>query len=258
MSSANFVQLIFIRFSLNTLINKNNFPAAMNLASLFSGGKDSTFALYWALKNKHRVSCLITLIPERNDSYMFQVPNVELTTYHAEAFGIPLLQRKTSGVKEKELEDLKAAIKEAKEKYKIEGVVAGALASDYQKDRVEKICKELSLKCFAPYWHYDVEKYLKEIIEAGFKVIITSISAEGLTEELLGQELNAEMIEKLKKISSKTKFHLGFEGGEAETIVLDGPIFKKRLEILEAEKVMESRNSGWLKIKKMQLANKRN
>ncbi|MFH1182591.1 MAG: diphthine--ammonia ligase [Candidatus Woesearchaeota archaeon] len=228
----------------------------MNLASLFSGGKDSTFALYWALKNGHKVSCLITLIPERSDSYMFQVPNVELTTYHSEALGIPLLQGKTSGIKEEELEDLKKIIALAKEKYKIEGVVAGALASDYQKSRVEKICKDLQLKCFSPYWHYDVEKYLGEIIAAGFKVIITSISAEGLTEELLGKELSPELLEKLKAISGKTKFHLGFEGGEAETMVLDGPIFRKRIEIVEAEKVMESRNSGWLKIRKLELVPK--
>jgi len=228
----------------------------MNLAALYSGGKDSTFALYWALKAGHKVSCLITLIPERDDSYMFQAPNVELTVYHSEAFGIPLLQGKTSGIKEKELDDLKKIIAVAKEEYKIEGVVAGALASDYQKDRVVNICKELGLECFAPYWHYDVEKYLKEIVAAGFKVVITSVSAEGLTADLLGKELNLEMIERLKKISSKTKFHLGFEGGEAETIVLDGPIFKKRLEIVEAEKVMEGRNSGYLKIKKVRLVAK--
>jgi diphthine-ammonia ligase len=228
----------------------------MNLAALYSGGKDSTFALYWALKQGHKVSCLITLIPERNDSYMFQVPNVALTTYHSEALGIPLLQRKSSGIKEAELDDLKKAIVEAKEKYGFEGVVAGALASDYQKSRVEAICKELQLECFAPYWHYDVEKYLKDIIAAGFKVIITSVSAEGLTKELLGKELNLEMVETLKAISAKTKFHLGFEGGEAETMVLDGPIFKKRIEILESEIVMESRNSGFLRIKKLVLSAK--
>lgn len=234
----------------------SNSTITMNLASLFSGGKDSTFALYWALNNGHKVSCLITLIPERNDSYMFQVPNVEFTTYHAEALGIPLLQGKTSGIKEKELDDLKKIIAEAKEKYGIEGVVAGALASDYQKDRVEKICAELNLKCFAPYWHYDTEKYMKEIIAAGFKVIITSVSAEGLTEDLLGKELDVELLENLKAINAKTKFHLGFEGGEAETMVLDGPIFKQKIEILESENVMETRNSGFLKIMKLRLENK--
>lgn len=228
----------------------------MKVAALYSGGKDSTFALYWALRAGHDAKCLITLIPERNDSYMFQVPNVELTTYHSEALGIPLLQAKTSGVKEKELEDLKKVISAAKEKYGIDGVVAGALASEYQKSRVEKICRNLCLECFAPYWHYDVEKYLKEIIAAGFKAVITSVSAEGLGVELLGRELDLEMVERLKAISSRTMFHLGFEGGEAETMVLDGPIFMKRIEIVEAEKVMESRNSGFLRIRKLRLVEK--
>jgi diphthine-ammonia ligase len=229
----------------------------MNLAALYSGGKDSTFALYWALQKNHTVSCLITLISERDDSYMFQVPNVEFTTFHSEALGIPLIQGKTSGIKEKELDDLKEIISLARARFNIEGVIAGALASDYQKSRVEKICNELGLQCFSPYWHCDVEKYLNEIIAAGFKVVITSVSAEGLTGDLLGKELDGELLEKLKKLSRRTKFHLGFEGGEAETMVLDGPIFKKRLEIVEAEKIMASSNSGWLKIKKIKLVAKK-
>lgn len=228
----------------------------MKLASLFSGGKDSTMALYWALQHGHDVACLVTLHPQRSDSYMYQVPNVTFTRYHSKALGIPLLAAKTSGVKEEELKELLEILKLAKKKYGIEGVTAGALASDYQKQRVEKICSELNLKCFAPYWHCDVEGYLNEIIDAGFKVVITAIAAEGLGKELLGKELTPELLKELKQIGKKTSFHIGFEGGEAESIVLDGPIFKKRLEILDSEIMMEGRNSGYLKIKKMRLAGK--
>ena len=137
----------------------------MKLAALYSGGKDSAFAVYWAVRNGHKVECLITLLPQRSDSYMFQVPNVEFTTFHSEALGIPLLQQKTSGIKEKELEDLKKIIIIAKEKYFIEGVLAGALASSYQRDRIARICCDLQLECIAPYWNYDEEKYLDEIIK---------------------------------------------------------------------------------------------
>lgn len=228
----------------------------MKLAALYSGGKDSTMALYWALRQGHEVKCLITLLPQRNDSYMYQVPNVAFTRYHSKALGIQLIAMKTSGVKEEELKELKDALALAKQKYGIEGVTAGALASVYQKERVEKICKELNLKCFAPYWHSDIEQYLNEILDAGFKVVITAIAAEGLGKELLGKELTPELLKELKQIGKKTSFHLGFEGGEAESIVLDGPIFKKRLEIVESEIVMESRNAGYLKIKKMRLAEK--
>ncbi len=228
----------------------------MKLAALYSGGKDSTMALYWALRQGHDVKCLITLLPQRNDSYMYQVPNVAFTRYHSKALGIPLLTSKTSGIKEEELKELLDILKLAKKKYGIEGVTAGALASTYQKERVEKICSELGLKCFAPYWHCDLDKYLNEIIDSGFKVIITAIAAEGLKKELLGRVLTKELIGELKQIGKKTSFHLGFEGGEAESIVLDGPIFKKRLEIADSEVVMEGRNSGYLRIKKMRLAEK--
>ncbi len=230
----------------------------MKLAALYSGGKDSTMALYWALRQGHDVKCLVTLLPQRNDSYMYQVPNVAFTRYHSKALGIPLLTSKTSGIKEEELKELFDILTLAKEKYGVEGVTAGALASDYQKQRVEKICRELKLKCFVPYWHCDLEQYMQEIIDAGFKVVITAIAAEGLEKELLGRVLTKELVEELKKIGKKTSFHLGFEGGEAESIVLDGPIFRKRLEIADSEVVMEGGNSGYLKIKKMRLANKRN
>ncbi len=230
----------------------------MKLASLYSGGKDSTMALYWALKHGHEVACLVTLLPQRDDSYMYQVPNVEFTKYHSKALGIPLLAAKTSGVKEAELKELKEILELAKKRYSIEGVTVGALASVYQKERVEKICSELNLKCFVPYWHCDVELYLNEIIDSGFKVVITAIAAEGLKKELLGKTLTRELIGELKQIGKETSFHLGFEGGEAESIVLDGPIFKKRLEILDSEIIMEGRNSGYLNITKMRLADKRN
>ncbi|MBS3132796.1 diphthine--ammonia ligase [Candidatus Woesearchaeota archaeon] len=228
----------------------------MKLAALFSGGKDSTMALYWAIKQGHEAKCLVTLHPQRDDSYMYQVPNVELTHYHSKALGIPLLTAKTSGVKEEELKELKEVLITAKKKYGIQGVTAGALASNYQKERVEKICKELNLKAFAPYWQWEPEKYLNEILKSGFKVVITAIGAEGLKKELLGQLLTPEIIGQLKKIGEKTRFHLGFEGGEAESIVIDCPIFKKRLEIVEAEKIIEGEYSGYLKIKKILLVDK--
>lgn len=228
----------------------------MKLAALYSGGKDSTMALYWALRQGHEVKCLVTMLPQRNDSYMYQVPNVEFTKYHSEALGIPLIALKTSGVKEEELKELKEALSLAKKKYGIEGVTAGALASTYQKERVEKICGELNLKCFSPYWHCEPEEYMNEILRSGFKVVITAVAAEGLGKELLGKALTPQLLKELKQIRKKTSFHLGFEGGEAESIVVDCPIFKKRLEIVDSEVVMEGRNSGYLKIKKMRLVGK--
>src|SRR3990167_3067426 len=170
----------------------------MKLGVLYSGGKDSTFALYGALKNGHNVDCLVSLKSKRADSYMFQVANIELTKLGSQALGIPIIFEETSGIKEKELDDLKRAIEKAKTEYKIEGIVAGALASNYQKDRVEKICESLGLKVFAPYWKHDEEKYLREIVKEGFIVIFTRVAALGLTEKWLGPLFDEQAIRDLK------------------------------------------------------------
>lgn len=222
----------------------------MRLGALFSGGKDSTMAISWAVKNHHEIACLLTLISESEESYMFHVPNIDWTKYQAKAMNIPQLLRKTKGEKEKELEDLRSLMVLAVKKYKIEGVTAGALASEYQKTRVEKLCKESNLECFTPYWKYDDEKYMEEIVKNNFDVIITSVSAEGLTTDFLGQKIDVNLIEKLKKIKQKYKINLNGEGGEYETFVLDCPIFDKSLEITEFS-IQKDNNTGVLVIQKL-------
>ena len=228
----------------------------MRIAALFSGGKDSTFALYWAIKKGHEVKCLMTLSPKRKDSYMFHFPNIEFAKYQAGAMGIPILTASTSGEKEKELEDLIRIIKKAKKKYRIEGVAAGAVASEYQKTRVEKICSNLGLECLAPYWKANPEEYMKSIIDSGFEVIITGVYAEGLTPEMLGQRIDSKMLDKLIQLNKKYKIHIAGEGGEYETFVADAPIFKKRIVIEKAEKVMETKSTGYLRIMKVRLEKK--
>ncbi len=228
----------------------------MNIAALYSGGKDSTMALDWALKQGHEVVCLITLKSKRDDSYMFHIPNIDLVKVQAEALGIPLIFEESSGIKEKELEDLERAIKIAIKKFKIEGLVAGALASQYQLERVEKIAADLKLKAFAPYWHYDMEEYIKLIVKEGFDARITGIAADGLNEKWLGRKINDKFLEDIKKLHEKYKVHIGLEGGEGETIVLDGPIFKKRLEIVSAQNVMENECTGHYVIKEVRLVGK--
>lgn len=226
----------------------------MKVGILFSGGKDSVMALYWAKQN-HSPVVLISLKSEREDSYMFHVPNIDFVKQQAEAIGIPLIFEKTAGIKEDELKDLKSAVKKAKEDYGIEGLVAGALASNYQKSRVEKICEELDLESFAPYWHFDPGKYMNEIINSGFEVIITGVAAEGLDKNWLGKKIDDSCLSDLKKLNEKYGLHIAFEGGEAETFVLNCPMFKKRIKIEEAEKVWE-RTSGQLIIKRASLVPK--
>ena len=206
----------------------------MKSAVLFSGGKDSVMALNYALNNGDDVEYLLSIKSENDESYMFHVPNIHLTDLISQAVEIPIIEVKTSGVKEEELEDLKEGFKQLKS-LGIEAIYTGALFSNYQRSRIEKLADELDMMVISPYWHKDPKEYMDLVIGSGFKVIISGVFAEGLDESWLGREIDKDALSELEKISEKTYLHLAFEGGEAETLVIDGPIFKKRIEILDAD-----------------------
>ncbi len=226
----------------------------MRLGVLFSGGKDSTLALAKA-KEKSEVVCLITLISENKESYMFHTVNVGLTTLQAEALDLPIIQRVTEGRKEEELEDLKKAMQEAKTTFNIEGIVTGAIQSEYQAGRIRKICAELDLQCLNPLWKKDQKELLKEIVEKGYKAIISGVFAYPLDRSWLGREIDREMIDRLVKLQEKYGISPAGEGGEIETTTLDAPPFRKRIEILESE-IKTKGDSGVLVIKKARLIGK--
>ncbi len=222
----------------------------MKLGVLFSGGKDSCFAMY---KAKGEIKCLISVIPENKESYMFHTPNIELVDIQAKALEIPIVKVKSKGEKEKELKDLKKAIRIAKDKYKIEGIVTGAVASNYQKLRVQKICDELKLKCVNPLWGNDQIELLKEIIKNKFKVIIIGVAGYPLGKEWLGKEINNKTLKELEKI--KKIINPAGEGGELETFVIDSPLHKYKIKILETKKYYKN-YYGTLEIKKTKLIKK--
>ena len=226
----------------------------MKLGALFSGGKDSTYALFKAWK-KDKIVCLITVISKNKESYMFHTPNIEITNLHSEAIGLPIIQVTTEGKKEEELKDLEKAMKEAKETFKIEGVVTGAVESVYQSERIQKICKNLKISCINPLWKKNQEELLKELVNNKFKVIISGIFAYPLDGSWLGREINEKTIKELVELNKKYHISPTGEGGEIETTVLDAPFFSKRIEILEAVKEAKD-NSGVYIIKKAKLVSK--
>jgi predicted ATP pyrophosphatase (TIGR00289 family) len=191
------------------------------------------------------------MLSERSDSYMFHFPNIHLTDYVAKALEIPLVKAKTSGIKEKELDDLKTLLASLD----VDGVVTGAIASTYQKQRIDNICAELGIASVAPLWHQEPLDLMKELIEKKFKVILVGVSAHGLDQTWLGKEINNETLEKLVQLNKKYQISLVGEGGEYESLVLDAPIYKKRIEIIEAETSYEN-SSGVLTIKQAKLVNK--
>ncbi len=165
---------------------------------------------------------------------MFHYPNLKWTRLQAEAIGVPQLTQETPGVKEEELTDLAAALRRAKEAYGLEGVCTGALASVYQKSRVERICSELGLRCLSPLWGMDPEQHLRKLVTDRFRVLVVSVSALGLDQSWLGRILDDSAIDDLVTLSKKFRFHAGLEGGEGETFVLDCPLFRASVEVREA------------------------
>ena len=194
------------------------------LVALTSGGKDSNAALYRMKRRNNEISCLLTLRSENKESYMFDSKKTQNhLDEQASKLGIPLIAQETKGEKEKELEDLKKGLEKAVEEYGVEGVVAGALASTYQRDRVEKVAEELGLKVFSPLWQENQANYMRWLIREGFKVEITDVAARGLTEEWEGKILDEENIEELIELSEQYGFHAAGEGGEYETKVVGFP-----------------------------------
>ncbi len=228
----------------------------LRLSVLFSSGKDSTFALYTMLRQNYEISCLVSLKSKNDYSYMFHTPNIGMVRLQAEAMGFPLVEQETTGEKEAELEDLKMAMRAAMERYGIEGVVTGALFSDYQRQRIEKIADSLGLKIFSPLWHMDQELEFRTVLAEGFSVMLSSIAADGLDRTWLGREITGSDIDKLAKLNEKIGMNIAGEGGEFESLVTDGPIFAKRIRIIDAEIVEESKNSARFVVKKAVLAEK--
>ncbi len=226
----------------------------MKLGVLFSGGKDSTLALHRA-QEKEEVKCLITLRSKNLESYMFHTPNINLSTLQAEALGIPMITKETEGKKEEELADLQEAIAQAQRTFHIEGIVTGAVESVYQAQRVQRICNRLDVWCFNPLWKQNQKALLEELVEKRFRVIISGIFAYPLDEKWLGKELDAEVIRQLVSLQQKYGISPSGEGGEIETTVLDAPLFKKRIEILDYT-VEAKGNSGVFRIKEERLIQK--
>ncbi len=182
---------------------------------------------------------------------MFHSPNVHLTDLFAEAVGIPLVKADTSGEKETEVADLKRTLGQLS----VDAVVSGAIFSLYQKERIDGICKELCIKHVAPLWHEDPLSILKEVLELKMKTIIVGVYAHGLTQQWLGREINENTIKDLIELNRKFHVSIVGEGGEYETLVLDAPFFRKRIKLIETERIWEG-SSGHLLVRKAVLVTK--
>ncbi|UAL07960.1 MAG: diphthine--ammonia ligase [Candidatus Methanogranum gryphiswaldense] len=222
----------------------------MRLAALYSGGKDSTFSMYLAKQMGHDIPYIVNIIPDDEASWIFHTPNLNVVPLMAESMEVELVTARSTGTEQGDMEGLRNAL----EGLDIEGVVTGAVWSDYQWDRMNMVCGDLGLKVITPLWRKDQEMILREMIDSGIKAIIVGCYAEGLDESWLGRLINSEAVEELKKIREKYGISVIGEGGEYESLTLDSPMHKFPLEIVSSE-VEWKKNNGTLRVKNARLVN---
>ena len=210
-------------------------------ACLFSGGKDSTLAIHRMHDSGKDVELLLTAFSKNNYSYMFHTPNILYSSMQAAALGIRHETFDTEGVKDHELKDLENALKEQD----VTELVTGAVASNYQKERIDAICERLGILHTSPLWHIAPLDELQEI-STKFNAIISQVSAEGFDDSMLGARIDSKIIDKLVMLNKKYRINMLFEGGEAETFVLDAPLFKKRLEVVSYHKEWDGMTGRYL------------
>ena len=207
----------------------------MKLAALFSGGKDSTYAIHLAKKLGHTVDVLLTLYPHSDESHLLHYPNINFTPLQSKSMKIPQFMEKTiSNDPENETEKLNNLITNAKQNYSIEGIVHGGILSDYQRNNFSSVCKKNQLEILSPLWNKDPESYMKALIDENFEYIISTVSSDGLNDSWLGQTIDETNLNELQKLQKKFGFNLNFEGGEAETFVTNCPLFEKPLLIQDS------------------------
>jgi ABC transporter with metal-binding/Fe-S-binding domain ATP-binding protein len=209
----------------------------MKLASLFSGGKDSTYAIYLAKKQGHEIKCLLSIFPKSDESHLLHHPNMQWTKLQSESMKIPQLTILSNSDKtDDELSLLENLLQSAIDQFQIDGLVHGGIASNFQKEKFETVCSKLNLSIIAPLWNTEPESYMNELVDSKFDFIITTVSSDGLDDSWLGKIIAKSDIVILKSLSEKFGFNLNFEGGEAETFVLNCPLFEHSIKINQSQK----------------------
>ncbi len=214
----------------------------MKAIALFSGGKDSTFAIHLASMQGFEIEKLVTVIVENRAPHLFHRPFAEYTVLQAEAMGIPIVVER--GVDEEQT--LVKALRRALEGTRATHLVVGALLSDFQRTRFAMVAEELGLKLFAPLWRKDQYRYMKELVEFGIEAMIVSITCFGLPLEWLGRVVDEKLVEEIARRARRYGFNPAFEGGEAETFVVNAPLFRFRI-CVDFEKVVLSEFEGFAK-----------
>ncbi len=204
--------------------------------ALLSGGKDSFLSALIAMESGLELEEAL-IVDAIVDSPMFHFPNLKNADLVASLLGLP-----AAHVAEKEFDSFILSLKSKG----IEAIVSGAIASDYQATRIERLCTESGMLSFTPLWRKNPVSILDEIILRSIDAIIISVSAEGLDSSFLGRHLDANLISDLKVVAEKHSINIAGEGGEYETFVLGFPGSSKIL--IRSSRVAWEGSSGRLEL----------
>ena len=209
----------------------------MKLASLHSGGKDSTYSVLLAEDLGHEIRCLLTVFPKSDQSHLLHHPNLRWTGLQARSMGVPHLAVSAgSDDAGDEAAALEAALLRARRDFGIDGLVHGGIRSEFQKARFGRACERCGLEPLAPLWGRDPVRHMHDLLEGGFRYVVTSVSSGGLDDYWLGRQITAGDIKVLAGLAARHGFSPDFEGGEAETFVTDCPLFSRPIEILRGDR----------------------
>tara|TARA_B100000945_G_scaffold304518_1_gene290091 strand:+ start:2023 stop:2688 length:666 start_codon:yes stop_codon:yes gene_type:complete len=219
------------------------------VAILSSGGKDSTYAHWWATLQGWDVLALIRCKISDSDSMMFQIPATDIVEKQCIESKTEFIEFVLSGKEDLEIEELNSKIahniSQGGVLEGLQGLVTGALRSDYQKTRIERMCVDLNIKSFSPLWHNNPEIHMKSLIDNGFEIMISSVSCNGLDKSWLGRILCVENYKELKSLARNFRFNVDGEGGEYETTVINAPHFSSK--IVCRKEIVWEKSRGFVK-----------
>jgi uncharacterized protein (TIGR00290 family) len=221
-----------------------------NAIASWSGGKDSCLALFRAIKSGIKIKYLLNFISREYKRCCFHGIESSLISLQAECLGIPLVQKEVTADMKKYEEEFKEAVTGLK----ANGINKMIFGDIYLLDHfswVERVCSELSIEPVEPLWENPVSEILKEFITAGFKAVIVSAKDDVLGKNFVGRIIDETVVREFEE----RKICLCGENGEFHTFVIDGPLFKNRIEILESEPILKEGfwRHWFLDIKKYQM-----
>ena len=195
-------------------------------AVLWTGGKDSALALYEVQRIGYDVVKLVTFAPI---SGKFLAHPLSFMACQAEALHVPHTVIEMKEPYKKSYED---AIYALKEKEKIDVLVTGDIAEvDGYPNWIKECSESARIEVLTPLWNLDRLTLANRLISNGFEVIFSCVKKPWFTADWIGKTLNADTLEQLKKLNQKTGLDICGENGEYHTLVLDGPPFKKRIQM---------------------------